>query len=446
MFDLSGERVLVLGLGLSGCSAAAFCADRGAHVVAADERDEDALQGLAAIAGRADLVIGAPFPDPGEFDLVVPSPGVPAERYRDRARRVWGDVELAFRALQVPLIAVTGTNGKSTTTELTAAMLRAAGFRAQAAGNIGTPALNLVGSALDVAVLEVSSFQLETIDAFRPDIAVMLNITPDHLDRHQTFDAYVAAKARMLSNQREDDDAVLNFDDPTVRALAANARAHVVPFRATGPLERGAWLDAGSILLQPDDKPAKRLPLDGMRLVGAHNRENALAALCASCCAGADSEKAMFALASFEGLPHRTQIIARRAGVTFVDDSKATNPGAACSSLASFSQPLVWIAGGRDKDLDLAGLAEEASLRVRAAVLLGEASSKLASALSDRIEVHTVASIEEAVQCAAAIARAGDVVLLSPGCSSHDQFRSFEERGQRFRAAVDALTPAEMRS
>jgi UDP-N-acetylmuramoylalanine--D-glutamate ligase len=443
MLDLSGKRALVLGLGLSGRSAAAFCAARGAYVVAADERQGRHLEGLQHLEGVAYLVLGPPFPDPADFDLVVPSPGVPAERYRGGARRVWGDVELAYRALSIPIVAVTGTNGKSTTTALIASMLRAAGLRAAAAGNIGTPALELVGEALDVAVLEVSSFQLEATDAFRSRVAVILNLTPDHLDRHGSFEAYVAAKARILAAQRAEDVAILNFDDSAVRELAASARARVVPFRTRGPLERGAWLDAGALALRLGDAPLQRLSLDGLQLAGRHNRENALAALCAAACAGADPEKALHALAAFEGLPHRTQIVARRSGVLFVDDSKATNPEAALSSLASFEAPLVWIAGGRDKDLDLTELADAASRRVRAAVLLGEAAEKLARTLAGSVEIHRVDCIEDAVRKAAQLARPGDVVLLSPGCSSLDQFRNFEERGRRFRAAVEALPPAE---
>jgi UDP-N-acetylmuramoylalanine--D-glutamate ligase len=412
-------------------------------VVAADERQGWKLEGLQHLEGVAHLVLGPPFPDPADFDLVVPSPGVPADRYLGGARRVWGDVELAYRALSIPIVAVTGTNGKSTTTALIASMLRAAGLRAAAAGNIGTPALDLVGEALDVAVLEVSSFQLEATDAFRSRVAVILNLTPDHLDRHGSFETYVAAKARILAAQRAEDVAILNFDDSAVRELAASARARVVPFRTRGPLERGAWLDAGALALRLGDAPPQRLSLDGLQLAGRHNRENALAALCAAACAGADPEKALYALAAFEGLPHRTQIVARRSGVLFVDDSKATNPGAALSSLASFEAPLVWIAGGRDKDLDLTELADAASRRVRAAVLLGEAAEKLVRALAEPVEIHIVDCIEDAVRKAAQLARPGDVVLLSPGCSSLDQFRSFEERGRRFRAAVEALPPAE---
>ena len=439
MLDVSGQRVLVLGLGVSGRSAAAFCAARGARVVAADERPlqpgADALP--AGVTGKA----GAAFPDPADFDLVVPSPGVPPERYRARARRVWGDIELCFRALSVPIVAVTGTNGKSTTVHLVAAMLRSAGLRARVAGNVGVPALELVGAPLDVAVLEVSSFQLETVDAFRPQVAVVLNVTPDHLDRHGSFEAYAAAKARLLANQRASDTAVLNFDDPVAHDLANGCEAAVLGFRREGPLERGAWLDAGAVVLRSGAAPPQRLALAAAP-VSLH-RENVMAAICAAAAAGAEPAKAWRALAGFEGLPHRCQLAVRRGGVDFVDDSKATNPEAALASLRGIGRPAVWIAGGRAKGLDLRPLAAAACAHARAAVLLGEAAPALEHALADRIPVRRADTIEEATRMAADLARAGDVVLLAPGCSSLDQFRSFEERGDRFQAAARALPGAE---
>jgi UDP-N-acetylmuramoylalanine--D-glutamate ligase len=439
MESLAGRRVLVLGLGQSGRSAASFCAAQGAHVTAADERAGAA----PALGAGVECVVGQPFPNPADFDLVVPSPGVPRERYAAGARRIWGDVELAWRALQVPVVAITGTNGKSTTTLLVTAMLRAAGLRAAAGGNLGTPALSLVGQALDAAVLEVSSFQLETTDAFRPRVAVVLNITPDHLDRHGSVETYQDAKARILANQDEPDTAVLSFDDPIVRKLAAGCRAQVVPFRTQGPLEHGVWLDSGALVFRPSDAAARRFSLDGLRLTGRHNLENVAAALAAVAALGADPDAAMSALTTFQGLPHRSESVGRRGGVLYVDDSKATNPGAALRSLSSFSEPLVWIAGGRRKGLDLDALADAAAGRVRAAVVLGECAEELAVAIGERTRVERAESIEQATEIAADIALPGDVVLLSPGCSSHDQFRSFEERGQRFQAAVHALPESE---
>jgi UDP-N-acetylmuramoylalanine--D-glutamate ligase len=440
MEDLAHRRVLVLGLGVSGRSAANFCAARGAEVVAADEREREAIEGLDAVDGAVSLVAGAPFPDPADFDLVVPSPGVPSERYRDRARRVWGDVELAYRALSVPIIAITGTNGKSTTTLLAEAMLRAAGFRARAAGNLGTPALELVGEALDLAVLEVSSFQLETTETFRPAVAAVLNITPDHLDRHGSLAAYVSAKAQIVARQETSDVAVLNFDDPRARALATETKARVLPYRCSGPAPGGAWLDSGAVVLSDESGPATRVSLDGMRLAGSHNLENAVAALLIVTAAGADPSRAAAALASFSGLPHRSEVVGRYGGVTYVNDSKATNVGATMRALAGFAQPVVWIAGGRDKGLDFSELADVAAEHIRAAVLIGEAAPKLEIALAGRVEIHAAASLEKAVELASGIAGDGDVVLLAPACASQDQFRDFAERGERFRRAVTSLT------
>ncbi len=438
MSDLSGQRVLVLGLGISGKSAAAFCAAEGAEVVAVDERPEAELEGLGALPASVSVQVGEPFPDAAGFDLVVPSPGVPRERYRARARRAWGDVELAFRALAVPVVAVTGTNGKSTTVSLLQAMLRAAGLRALAAGNLGEPALGLVGRAIDVAVLEVSSFQLETTEAFRPRVSVLLNLSPDHLDRHGSLEEYARAKARIFARQEPEDVAVLNGDDPQVMALRAGIRAEVRAFRRFEPSEAGAWWDGEAAVLRvgADDI---RLPLEGARLLRGYHRENALAALLAAASAGADASKAARALAVFTGLPHRDELVRRIGEVVWVNDSKATNPGAVVAALAGQTSPVVWIAGGREKGLDFGVLAEPARSHVRAAVLIGEAAAKIAAALGDRVATELAGTLEEAVRRAHSLARPGDVVLLAPACASFDQFADFEERGERFRQLVHAL-------
>jgi UDP-N-acetylmuramoylalanine--D-glutamate ligase len=296
-----------------------------------------------------------------------------------------------------------------------------------------------VGEALDFAVLEVSSFQLETVESFRPSVATVLNITPDHLDRHGSLADYAAAKARCVSQQTAEDVAVLNFDDPRVRSLATETKARVYPYRCSAPTPGGAWIDCGAVVLSRADGSTLRVSLDGMRLVGAHNLENALAALATVAAAGVDPARAAAALAVFSGLPHRCEVVAQRAGVTWVDDSKATNTGAAMRALAGFAEPVIWIGGGRDKGLDFGELAQTAGERARAAVLIGEAAEKLATALGDRIPVHRAASIEAAVSAAAELAEAGDVVLLAPACASHDQFVDYADRGDRFRRAVDRL-------
>ena len=426
----------MLGLGISGRSAARFCAQRGARVLAADERPAAAIGGLERCRAEVERQLGAPFPDASGVRPRRPEPRRPARALGEARATCVGRHRARYRALDVPIVAITGTNGKSTTTLLVEALLRAAGLRARAAGNLGTPALELVGEALDLAVLEVSSFQLEAVEAFRPRVAVVLNVTPDHLDRHGSFEGYLAAKARLLAQQRADDTAVLNFDDPAVRGLAEQTRARVLPFRTLGPLEHGAFYEAGCVVLAEPGGARERFSLSALRLPGVHNRENAVAALAAAVAAGAPARRAITAFGSFEGLPHRMQTVARSGGVEWVDDSKATNPGAALRSLRSYETPLIWIAGGRDKGLDFGELAEAAQGRVRAAVLIGEAAGKLEAALAGRVPVHDAGTLERAVPLAARLAQPGDVVLLAPACASFDQFRGFEERGEQFAAAV----------
>ena len=438
--DLAGARVLILGLGVSGVSAARWCAERGARVVAADEGPAKAdAQPIPGV----DVRRAAPFPDPADFDLVVPSPGVPRERWADRAKRAWGDIELAGRALRVPIVAVTGTNGKSTTVRLAEAMLRAAGLRAEAAGNVGVPALDLVGKPLDVAVLEVSSFQLEAVESFRPRIGAILNVTEDHLDRHGSVEVYAETKARLFARQEADDTAVGNADDAWARKIVAGARARRAWFHRGVPAGRGdaaateAWSDAGSIVLAREGA-ALRLPLDDFAGLPLPPRENVLAALLCAVAAGAEPKLALAALADFRSLPHRMETVAVRGGVAWVDDSKATNPGAAEFALRAQAAPVVWIAGGRDKDLAFDELAECARGRVRKALLIGEASAKIARALEGRVPYEEVGTLAAAVARAAELAAPGDVVLLAPGCASFDQFSSYEERGEVFRAAARA--------
>lgn len=432
----------MLGLGVSGRSAANFCADRGAQVVAADERDSGALSGLDEIRASVRIVTGEAFPDPRDFDLVVPSPGIPPARYAAALAsdtEVWGDIELASRALEVPIVAVTGTNGKTTTVSLIEAMLLSAGLRARAAGNVGTPALSLVGEALDVAVLEVSSFQLETCQSFRPQVAALLNLSADHLDRHGDFAAYKRAKGRIFANQGPDEVAVLNAGDPSLHCMARSLRARVVWFGGSEPRDASVWFDPSALFLRHEGS-THRFPLDEFALAGEHNRENLAAALAVTTALEADPAAALGALRSFRGLPHRCEIIASRDGIRWVNDSKATNVGAALRSLAGFDEPVTWIAGGRDKGLDFGPLSDVAARRASRVLLIGEAARQIEHALGGRVPVRHCKSLEEAVAIAAADARAGDIVLLAPACASQDQFVDYEERGECFRSAVHRLT------
>jgi len=435
--EFTGQSVLVLGVGVSGRSAAHFLAERGARVTLADERPADSIPRQDDLPIGVETHFGKPFPELAPFDLIVPSPGVPAARWAGRATRVWGDIELCFRSLPVPIIAVTGTNGKSTVVRLIEAMARAAGLRARAAGNLGIPALDLVGQPLDLAILEVSSFQLESVDAFRPRTSVLLNISPDHLDRHGDLMGYRAAKARIFARQGAGDSAVLNGDDPMVAAIPLPDDVERLEFKHLGPSPAGAWLDGRNAIVRRGDR-TQSIPLDGAPAL-AHQDDNLLAALLALATLDVDLVAASGALASFEGLPHRCQPVAEIDGVRYVDDSKATNPGAAARSLEALPGPVVWIAGGRHKGGDLAALRESASGRVRCALLIGEAAGTLEQALGDSVECERVGDLARAVERAAAIAVRGDLVLLAPACASFDQFDSFEDRGHQFQAAVNSL-------
>ena len=436
-----GQDVLVLGLGMSGCSAADYLSQRGARVVAADERDPESIPGLASLAVNVERRVGKPFPDPAAFDLVVPSPGVPAARYADRARKAWGDIELCYRALDLPIVAVTGTNGKSTVVRLIETLARGAGLRARAAGNLGLPALELVGEPLDLAILEVSSFQLESVDTFRPRIGLLLNVTPDHLDRHGDLAGYLAAKARLFARQGAGDVAIVNQDDPLCARLTLPAGVERLAFSRRGPVEAGAWLEGRSVIIRRAGR-TQQFSLEGLEALEGQ-LDNLMAALLAIAALELDLDAAAGALVHFEGLPHRCQLAGELGGVRYVDDSKATNVGAAERALQAFDAPIVWIAGGRHKGGDLSSLVRCAEGRVRRALLIGEAAEIFERALADHVSSEISGDLDHAVSSAAAIAQPGDVVLLAPACASFDQFPHFEARGRAFQSAVARLVEAE---
>jgi UDP-N-acetylmuramoylalanine--D-glutamate ligase len=438
--EFEGQSVLVLGLGLSGRSAARFCSERGARVVAADERSAESIPGIDELPNAIDCRLGEPFPNLADYDLVVPSPGIPASRWEGRVRRAWGDIELCYRALPIPIIAVTGTNGKSTVVRLIEAMARAAGLRARAAGNLGVPALDLVGESLDVAILEVSSFQLESVDAFRPRTAVLLNITPDHLDRHGDLEGYLAAKHRIFARQGVGDSAILNGDDPRLCELTLPADVERLEFRRHHAVRSGAWMDGrNAIVRRAGWQQIVRLGEGGEGPM--RQPENVVAALLALATFDLDLEAASQALIDFEGLPHRFEHVAEIRGVQYIDDSKATNLGAAIQALESLTGPILWIAGGRHKGGDLTPLLRSAAGRVRRALLIGEAAVEFEEALGSELECERIGDLEKAVERAASIAQPGDTVLLAPACASFDQFENFEDRGCQFKTAVAALEP-----
>ncbi len=411
-----GERVLVLGAGRSGAAAAALLLRAGARVAVYD-RDAAALEALALDVER---ITGPELPA-GAFDHRVASPGIPLPA----GYEAMAEVDLAASRLTAPLVGVTGTNGKSTTTVLIAEMLEAAGLRCAVGGNLGTPLSALVETPADVVVAELSSFQLEHASRLHARVAVLLNLAPDHLDRHASLEAYGSAKARLARLQRPDDVLIANLDDAWACAVAAGAAAQVRGFSAAGDPDAELRV-AGSELLGP----GLRLPLERVS-AAARPLDNALAAAGAALAAGADAGAVARVLEHFEGLPHRGREVASGGGVRWVNDSKATNPAAALASVRAQPGAPIWIAGGRNKGLDLAPL-RGAAARARHTLLYGEARDELAAALAGLARVETCADLAGAVRAAAALARPGDTVLLAPACASFDAYRSFAERGEHF--------------
>ena len=440
------RRALVVGCRRTGRAVAALLAARGAKVRVADARSTDALGSDGApLPDGVELRLGEDGPHLLDgVDLVVPSPGVPREAPILRAALAAGvpvvsEIELASRLLAAPIVAVTGTNGKSTTTTLVGLALARAGRRPFVGGNLGTPLVEAVGRDVGVAVAEVSSFQLEWVDGFRPAVAALLNVTPDHLDRHASFEEYRELKARIFAHQEATDWAVVNGDDPEVVAIARRCRARVVPF-AWDPAPLGTHVAGSEAVLRLPGAAEERLGLAATRLAGRHNVENILAAATIARLAGAPLAAVQEAVDTMEPLPHRLARVGERGGVVFVDDSKATNVGAAAKSLGSVGGPVILLAGGVDKGGSYDALAAAASGHVRLACVFGAARERIASALGERaIPVERTASLEEAVAAAASAARPGDTVLLAPACASFDMFADYAARGRAFRAAVEAL-------
>jgi UDP-N-acetylmuramoylalanine--D-glutamate ligase len=446
---LFGKKVLVVGLGRSGVAAARLCAARGAQVTVTDKQPAEALAAaLAQLPASVKQEMGGHRPETFESaDIIVLSPGIPplpeVEAARSRNVHITGELELASWFVDAPLVAITGTNGKSTTTTLCGAILAANGRPTFVGGNLGIPFAEAVGTPAaesgGVCVLEVSSFQLETVESFRPQVAVMLNVTPDHLDRHPTIEAYAAAKARVFSAQTAADFAVLNMDDPLVEAMAKNLHSRSVFISTRRTLTVGGWLEDDALCVRLPGGPVEYYPSHLPGLIGRHNMENALAALVAGRLAGALPLEARHALVAFRALPHRMEMVGELDGVFFYDDSKGTNVGAVVAALDRFPRPVVLIAGGRDKRGSYEPLAQVMRKAGRGAVLIGEAAPRMRDALSPAVPVELAATMEDAVFQAATMARPGDAVVLSPACSSFDMFRNYEHRADVFRAAVRAL-------
>jgi UDP-N-acetylmuramoylalanine--D-glutamate ligase len=452
-----GDRVAVIGLGVSGSAAALLARVGGAEVYASDlasgPRQVAAVaslgaRGIAAEAGRHDMdrIL--------ESDLVVTSPGIsPFAEVRQAVTaagiRTIAEVELAYRSLTGRVIAITGTNGKTTTTQLTTHLLTSAGIDAEAVGNVGRPLSEcaLAEHQPDWVVVELSSFQLADLDSFESEIGVLLNLSPDHLDRYRDIDSYYADKARLFDRASEDPTWVLNADDTAVLELAAGVPGRRLTYSVQGEVPVGAWIDAEEGLLGrlvERDSPVRWADVEDIPLLGRHNVSNVLAACLAAVVAGVAPGELSEALRSFHGLPHRLQPVTERDGVLWVNDSKATNVSAAVAAVRAFDRPVILLLGGRHKGQPYASLAEAARERARVAIAFGEAAPLIVSELRGTVETVLVeSSLDSAVRTAADLSRPGDVVLLAPACSSYDMFPNYLERGRAFEAAVLGLQPAE---
>lgn len=448
--DLAGQRVVVVGLARSGIAAARFLASRGARVSATDRKGAAELPPEVLRLEEQGVVLELGGHRQQSFtsaDLVVVSPGVPWELPELLAARsagvpVLAELELGFRQIKGPLAAVTGTKGKSTTTAALGAMLRRAGGEVRVGGNIGEAVTGLLDAAGPdtTFVLEVSSFQLEGTQTFRPRVAVFLNLSPDHLDRHPSFEDYARAKSRIFQNQTPDDWAVVNADDPEVMARAAKGLARQVPFSARPGKDEGAFFDQGeTAMLRLAGRTESLFQRKQVRLPGDHLALDLLAAATAARLLGAPPEAIAAAVASFSGVEHVLERAAEIGGVLFYNDSKATNVDAAKKSLEAFSGPLLPILGGRYKGGDFALLREILARQGKAVFAIGEAQERIAEALSSVLPVVACASLAEAVALAFAQAEAGDTVVLAPGCSSFDMFRDYAHRGRAFKEEVQAL-------
>ncbi|MEO6815192.1 MAG: UDP-N-acetylmuramoyl-L-alanine--D-glutamate ligase [Edaphobacter sp.] len=449
--DLKNKRVLVVGLGKSGLSSALFLRAQGARVTVSDTRSAEALAKEIPALLDAGIMVESGGHGLLTFrrqDLIVVSPGVPMDTPEVKQVKAFGlpvigELELASRFLQGKVVAITGSNGKTTTTTLLGKIFEDAGTSKLVGGNIGLPVIDLVAksTANTVSVLEVSSFQLETIEEFHPWISVVLNITPDHLDRHGSFENYAAAKTRITERQEAGDFLVLNAEDKPTQMVAAKTRAQIYWFSPRRPIKQGAFVHGEGIFFVAKEgaKPEPIMPVAEIKLKGAHNVENVLAAVCAARLAGISAEKIRASVADFKGVEHRLERVRSLHGVDFYNDSKATNVDAAMKAVASFAGGIHLILGGKDKNSHYATMAEALKERVKIVYTIGSAAEKIERQLQGVVKIVSAETMHTAVAEAAKAAVAGDVVLLAPACSSFDQFENYEHRGQVFRQLVNDL-------
>ena len=437
-----------MGLARTGVACSRFLARQGASVVATDMRDEDALANVLAELDGLGIRFVLGRHDESDFlaaDMIVVSPGVPMDHpllllAKEGGREIVSEIELASRFIAAPIVAITGTNGKTTTTTLCGEIFRVNGFETYVGGNIGDPLIELVesGAQVELVVAEISSFQLEWIKSFRPRIAALLNITEDHLDRYATYQEYIDAKLRIFENQTAEDFAILNMDDPLVWQYSTALKARIFPFSRRYELDEGIFCKGEAIIYRHEGFEV-HFPTAEFRLKGVHNLENIMAALAASLLLGCRAGESFACVRDFGALQHRMEFVRELLGVSYYEDSKATNVGSVVKALESFAN-ITLIAGGKDKGGSYAPLAPLVKARVRHLILIGEAAGRMAEELGNLTDTRKAASMEDAVRLAADITDAGGTVLMSPACSSFDMFRDYEDRAQRYIAAVMGLT------
>ncbi len=444
------SKVLVVGLGISGLWTARWLAKRGADVTVSEMKRSSDIDPVILSDLRE---LGVKLETGGHkketflnAEMIIVSPGVPHDMplIRSAVERkipVIGEMELASRFIDAPIIAVTGTNGKTTVTTLLGQIIENAGFKAFVGGNIGTPLTVYAAGEQDAdyLVLEVSSFQLDTIETFSPFISIILNISPDHLDRYPDFEAYIQSKLRIYENQGHGQYLILNHDDPRLSSVHPSSDIALLCYGVEKKEGRHAYLEGGAVSASLNGATSQRFSLDSFALPGAHNRENLLGAVLAGMVLGIDAAIIQKTIDRFKGLPHRIEYVGEFSGVRFYNDSKATNVDAAMRSVASFDRPLILIAGGRHKGADYAPLVRAGRGRLRGAVFLGEAQGLLAESFRENIPFSLAGDMEDAVGIAFSMSKPGDAVLLAPACSSFDMFSDYSHRGEAFRAAVEGL-------
>jgi UDP-N-acetylmuramoylalanine--D-glutamate ligase len=446
--DLHGRKVLVVGLARTGLATAKFLKAKGSMVSTTEIKPKEEMREAVQELKDGDFLTEWGGHQTETFlkqDLIVVSPGVdlkiePIQAASKKGVRIFSEIELAFQFIDIPIIAVTGTNGKTTTTLLIGEMLKEGGKKVGVGGNVGDPLILFAegGNRWEVLVVEISSFQLEAIEDFRPRISVLLNITEDHLDRYTSYEEYIEAKARIFANQNSGDVAILNGDDPIVLGFREKVKAKKIFFSLREKLHEGAYSNGDNVILRLDAKEEK-YSLAKTPLKGIHNVENMMAALTTARIYGCSKKAIETVLSRFEGLEHRLEFVREIKGVRFYNDSKGTNVGSVVKSLQSFSEPVILIAGGKDKNGDLSPLRELIQSHVKRLILIGEAKERMNRELGDLTDTAMTKTLGEAVLLAYQTAKKGEVVLLSPACSSFDMFKDYKERGKIFKDAVMRL-------